>query len=239
VTVPLAGAFGDDWRVGLGAWALLAALAVPPWVLLSRDRVSGASDGDATVAPPMARNPVAWSLAVYFGLQATSAYVMIGWLPQIYRDAGLSAATAGLLFAVTSLLGVPLSIVLSSLAGRLRSQSWLAMGMAVVGLVAYAGLWWAPNGGAWVWAVLLGIANCSFPLVLTMIGLRGRDGAVVVRLSAFAQSTGYLLSVPGPLLVGVLYDHTGGWSMPLLFMMVIMAVQLVPGYLAGRDREVG
>ena len=239
VTVPLAGAFGDDWRVGLGAWALLAALAVPPWVLLSRDPVSTASVEDATAAPPMARNPVAWSLAVYFGLQATSAYVMIGWLPQIYRDAGLSAATAGLLFAVTSLLGVPLSIVLSSLAGRLRSQSWLAMGMAVVGLVAYAGLWWAPNGGAWVWAVLLGIANCSFPLVLTMIGLRGRDGAVVVRLSAFAQSTGYLLSIPGPLLVGVLYDRTGGWTLPLGFMMVIMAVQVVPGYLAGRDRAVG
>ena len=187
----------------------------------------------------MARNPVAWALATYFGLQATSAYVMIGWLPQIFRDAGLSAATAGLLFAVTSLLGVPLSIVLSSLAGRLRSQSGIAVGMAIVGLVAYVGLWWAPNGGAWAWAVLFGVANCSFPLALTMIGLRGRDGATVVRLSAFAQSAGYLLSIPGPVLVGVLYDHTGGWSAPLMLMMLIMLAQMVAGHLAGRDREVG
>src|SRR5687767_7238889 len=37
VTVPITGAFGDDWRIGLGMWALLAALSVPPWVLLSRD----------------------------------------------------------------------------------------------------------------------------------------------------------------------------------------------------------
>jgi CP family cyanate transporter-like MFS transporter len=187
----------------------------------------------------MARSPVAWSLAVYFGLQATSAYVIIGWLPQILRDAGIPPTTAGLLFAVTALLSVPLSIVLSALAGRLRSQSWIAVGLAVGGLIAYAGLRWAPNGGAWLWAVLLGVANCSFPLVLTMIGLRGRDGSAVVRLSAFAQSTGYLLSIPGPILIGVLYDHTGGWSTPLLLMMLIMTVQVVPGFLAGRDREVG
>ena len=291
VTVPIAGAFGDSWRIGLGVWAVLAALSVPPWILLSRTaapihptpipdppgrptltsdpdaRPMPTSDSRATTAPgsgalpittsdsgarpsartapaptpagPMARNPVAWALATYFGLQATSAYVMIGWLPQIFRDAGLSAATAGLLFAVTSLLGVPLSIVLSSLAGRLRSQSGIAVGMAVVGLIAYAGLWWAPNGGAWVWAVLFGVANCSFPLALTMIGLRGRDGATVVRLSAFAQSAGYLLSIPGPVLVGVLYDHTGGWSAPLMLMMLIMLAQMVAGHLAGRDREVG
>jgi CP family cyanate transporter-like MFS transporter len=187
----------------------------------------------------MVRSPVAWALATYFGLQATSAYVIIGWLPQMFRDAGLSATTAGVLFAVTSLLGVPLSIVLSSVAGRLPNQSGTAVGLVLVGMAAYAGLWWAPNGGAWAWAVLLGVANCSFPLALTMIGLRGRTGAAVVRLSAFAQSTGYLISVPGPLLVGVLYDRTGGWSAPLLFMMVVMLGQLVAGHLAGRDRQVG
>jgi CP family cyanate transporter-like MFS transporter len=90
-----------------------------------------------------------------------------------------------------------------------------------------------------VWAVLFGVANCSFPLALTMIGLRGRDGTTVVRLSAFAQSAGYLLSIPGPVLVGVLYDHTGGWSAPLMLMMLIMSAQMVAGHLAGRDREVG
>jgi MFS transporter, CP family, cyanate transporter len=113
------------------------------------------------------------------------------------------------------------------------------VGMVVVGLFAYLGLLVAPNGGAWVWAVLLGIANCSFPLALTMIGLRGRDGSAVVRLSAFAQSVGYLVSIPGPILVGVLYDRTGAWSVPLILMMGIMVAQMIAGYFAGRDREVG
>jgi CP family cyanate transporter-like MFS transporter len=162
--------------------------------------------------------------------------VIIGWLPQMFRDAGLSAQTAGLLFAVTSLLGVPLSYVLGALAGRLRSQSALAVGLAVFGLAGYAGMFFAPAAAPWVWAVLLGVANCAFPLALTMIGLRGSGAGSVVRLSAFAQSAGYLLSVPGPVVVGVLYDHTGGWRTPLVFLAVLMTAQLVAGHRAGRDR---
>ena len=70
-----------------------------------------------------------------------------------------------------------------------------------------------------------------------MIGLRGRDGASVVRLSAFAQSTGYLLSIPGPFVVGLLYQHTGGWQLPLAVMAGLMVLQLLAGVLAGRPRD--
>jgi MFS transporter, CP family, cyanate transporter len=72
-----------------------------------------------------------------------------------------------------------------------------------------------------------------------MIALRGRDAATVARLSAFAQSSGYLLSVPGPIVVGVLYEHTGSWRIPLALLAVLMVPQLVAGVLAGRDRQIG
>jgi len=265
VTVPLAGAFGGDWRAGLGAWAVLAAVAVPPWAALARDgrRQAGhqaghqagqrtgreatpgaerAARGDAPAeagtAVRVARSPVAWALALFFGLQSSSAYVIIGWLPQIFRDAGLSAETAGLLFAVTSVLGVPLSFLLAAVAGRLRNQSGIAVLLGAFGLAGYAGVWAAPAAAPWLWAVLLGVANCAFPLVLTMIAMRGRDGATVIRLSAFAQSVGYLLSVPGPILVGALYQHTGGWHGPLALVVCLMAAQTAAGYFAGRDRQV-
>ncbi|MFG1859851.1 CynX/NimT family MFS transporter [Microbispora bryophytorum] len=261
VTVPLAGAFGGDWRAGLGAWAVLAAVAVPPWVALARDgrrlteglteqqaeqqaghQAGRAAGGDAAAGAGahvrVARSPMAWALAVFFGLQSSSAYVIMGWLPQVFRDAGLSAETAGLLFAVTSVLGVPLSFVLAAVAGRLRSQSGIAALLGAFGLAGYAGLWAAPAAAPWLWAVLLGVANCSFPLALTMIAMRGRDGATVIRLSAFAQSVGYVLSVPGPILVGALYQHTGGWRGPLAFAVCLMVPQIAAGYLAGRDRQI-
>jgi len=244
-TVPLTRAFGDDWRLGLACWAVLAALALPAWLALARDQVTvdgqvGAATRDQgnPDAVRVSRSPVAWALAVYFGMQSTSAYVIIGWLPQIYRDAGISAEQAGVLFAVTSFLGVPLSFALSAIAGRLRSQSGIAAALCVFGIAGYAGLWWSPAAAPWVWAVLLGVVNTAFPLVLTMIALRGRTPATVVRLSAFAQGVGYILAIPGPVLVGFLHDRTGGWRVPLALMIALMLPQLVAGLAAGRDRQV-
>jgi CP family cyanate transporter-like MFS transporter len=236
-TVPITHAFGD-WRLGLACWAVLAAVALPAWVPLARERASTGPTIRTGDAVRVSRHPVAWALAVYFGMQSTSAYVIIGWLPQIYRDAGLSADEAGLLFATTSLLGVPLGLFLSALAGRLRSQSAIAATLAVFGIAGYAGLWWDPAAAPWLWVVLLGIVNTAFPLVLTMIGLRGSTPATVVKLSAFAQSVGYLLAIPGPILVGLLHDHTDGWRVPLALMIVLMVPQLIAGVYAGRDRQI-
>ncbi|GAA0465235.1 MFS transporter [Actinoplanes capillaceus] len=237
-TVPLTGAFGD-WRLGLACWALAAVIALPPWLLLARSRTAAPQDQDQTPSPVrVSRHPVAWALAVYFGMQSTSAYVIIGWLPQIYRDAGLSASLAGVLFAVTSLLGVPLSFLLSAYAGRLRSQSGIAVALGLFGIAGWTGLWLSPAAAPWLWATLLGVVNAAFPLALTMIALRGRTPATVVRLSAFAQSVGYLFAIPGPIVVGLLHEVSHGWRLPLALMIVLMIPQLTAGYFAGQNRQI-
>ncbi|MFJ9264052.1 CynX/NimT family MFS transporter [Streptomyces bacillaris] len=286
VTVPLTGALGGNWQSGLAVWAVLAALAVLPWIVLVRDRTpapgqpaavrpgrgsgaavgsgaasgsasasgSGSADrsGPASVSGPasadarsseapalrITRSRTAWGLACFFGLQATAAYITMGWMPQIFRDAGVPAGTAGVLLAVTMAMGVPLAFVIPRVAGRLRQQGPIVVVLGLCGLIGYTGLYLAPAAGAWAWALLLGVANCAFPLALTMIGMRSRTGAGVVRLSAFAQSTGYLLSIPGPLLVGVLYQHSGGWGLPIALMAGLMIPQMVAGVLAGRDRTI-
>ncbi|MGH3314141.1 MAG: CynX/NimT family MFS transporter [Streptomyces sp.] len=256
VTVPMTEALGGSWRVGLGTWALFAVLAIVPWAVVLKDRgsrrpepaaaeeaASRSDPGTGTVAVQSARirigtSPTAWALGGFFGLQASAAYIIMGWLPQIFRDAGVSASTAGLLLAVTMGMGVPLSFVLPRMATRMRHQGPLVLALCGCGLTGYAGLWFAPAAGALVWALLLGIANCAFPLALTMISLRSRSSAGVVKLSAFAQSTGYLISIPGPLLVGALHDAVGGWHAPLLLMTVLLLGQTVMGVLAGRDRVI-
>ncbi|MFH9577622.1 CynX/NimT family MFS transporter [Streptomyces globisporus] len=245
LTVPVTGALGGNWQTGLVVWAVLAAVAVLPWIFLVRDRTPAPGQpapaaANASEAPPLkiARSRTAWGLACFFGLQATAAYITMGWMPQIFRDAGVSAGTAGLLLAVTMAMGVPLAFVIPRVASRLKNQGPIVVVLGLCGLIGYSGLYLAPAAGAWAWAVLLGVANCAFPLALTMIGMRARSGAGVVRLSAFAQSTGYLLSIPGPLLVGVLYQHSGGWGLPIALMAGLMIPQMVAGILAGRDRTI-
>ncbi len=280
ITVPLTGALGGSWQLGLAVWAGLAGVAVVPWALFGRaggaaGRGRGAAAGrpgasagaraegrpatrpgqpepragtypesrpGAHAARPaplrITRSRTAWALAVFFGLQATGAYVTMGWMPQIFRDAGVPAGTAGLLLAVTMVLGVPLAFVIPRLATRLPHQGPIVVALGVCGLAGYAGLYVAPAAGAWVWAVLLGVANCAFPLALTMVGMRARTGAGVARLSGFAQSVGYLISIPGPLLIGVLYQATGDWHVPLTLMALLLVPQTAVGILAGRNRTV-
>ncbi|WP_406305829.1 MFS transporter [Streptomyces sp. NBC_00885] len=242
-TVPMTEALGGSWRVGLGIWAVLAVLAVLPWIGLARDggaadRSTLAAQAHDSPAPRITRSPTAWALACFFGLQATGAYITMGWMPQIFRDAGVPAGTAGVLLAVTMVMGVPLAFVIPRLATRMRTQGPIVVALGLCGLTGYMGLLFAPAAGAWAWALLLGISNCAFPLALTMIGLRSRTGAGVGRLSAFAQSTGYLISIPGPLLVGVLYQHSGGWDLPIALMAGLIVPQMAVGVLAGRDRTI-
>ncbi|MFD9906707.1 CynX/NimT family MFS transporter [Streptomyces sp. NPDC059063] len=250
LTVPMTDALGGSWRTGLAVWAVLPAVAFLPWLVLSRgdrsavrDAARGtgraaADEGQDDAGFRITRSRTAWALAVFFGLQASSAYVTMGWMAQMFRDAGVSAGMAGLLVAVTMAMGVPLAFVIPRVATRLTHQGPAVIALGACGLAGYAGMYVAPAGGAWAWAILLGISNCAFPLALTMVGMRARTNAGVAKLSAFAQSTGYLISIPGPLLVGVLYQHSGGWGLPIALMAALMVPQIVIGTLAGRDRTV-
>ncbi|MEV8125822.1 CynX/NimT family MFS transporter [Streptomyces sp. NPDC085944] len=254
-TVPVTNALGGHWQPGLAVWAVLPALAVVPWLPFVRNRKAPTAAGPSTSEPRresarpaekpadqpplrITRSRTAWALAVFFGLQATAAYITMGWMAQIFRDSGVSAGTAGLLLAVIMVMGVPLAFVIPRVASRLPHQGPIVLALGLCGLAGYAGLYFAPVGGAWAWALLLGVSNCAFPLALTMVGMRARTGAGVAQLSAFAQSTGYLISIPGPLLVGVLYQHSGGWGLPIALMSALMVPQIVVGVLAGRDRTV-
>jgi len=239
ISVPLATWLGASWRLSLGLWAVPAAAAA-----LAGRRV--ARRGAPVLVEPveprssarLLHSRTAWSLAVFFGLQAAGAYVVLGWMPQIMRDAGVPAGTAGALLALTPAVGIPFALLLPTFAARRPSQGGLAVSLAAVGLLGYGGLWLAPAAAPWAWALLLGISQASFPLALTMIGLRSRSTSGTVQLSTFAQGVGYLISIPCPVVVGALYQHTGGWGLPLAFMAALLIPQAVAGVLAGRAEPV-
>ncbi|MGC4886236.1 MFS transporter [Micromonospora sp. DT227] len=244
--VPVAHAFGS-WRAGLGVWAGLAALAVIPWVPLAlRARAARrAADRAATpavVAAPARVRPgrtrLGWAMAVYFGAQSLSGYAIMGWLAQLFRDAGYRPEAAGLLLAGVTALGVPVALTMPALAGRLATLRPLVLSLTAFSTAAYVGLALAPRGLAPLWVLLLALGQGAFPLILTTIGLRARTAEGTVALSAFAQSTGYVIAALGPLLVGILYEATGGWTAPLGFLLVALAVQTTAGMVIARPRYI-
>jgi MFS transporter, CP family, cyanate transporter len=238
LTVPLEVATGS-WRGGLVAWAGVAIAAAIPWLSLIQHDVKPTDEIPKTITPrALARSPLAWTMAVFFGVQSLQAYAVFGWLPQVFRDAGFSAATAGLLLGVTTATSIPISLVLPGITARGRHQGRIILGLCAAYVAGYLGLILAAATVPWLWALLIGIGTGIFPLVLTLIGLRARTSEGTAALSGFAQSIGYLIAGVGPFMMGALYGASGGWTVPLLVLLVLVIPQGVTGLMVARERYV-
>jgi CP family cyanate transporter-like MFS transporter len=239
---PLAG-LGGSARVGLLLWgvpvlAALAAVAVLARVRRELPVPTTTAPGSRTA---ILRDRVALAVTIYFGLQALSFYAMLTWLPDILEsEAGYSPVAAGGLVAAASILGAPASLFVPPLAARRGDQVGWALAVAVPTAIAIAGLIVAPSAAPLLWALLYGIGTgAAFPLSMTLVLQRSRDVAQTGRLSASAQSIGYLVAATGPLAVGLLHEATGGWTAGLVLLLVVVLAQAAVGVAAGRDRLVG
>ena len=238
-TAPIAAAVGPDgWRWALGIWAVLALGAALPWFLAPHR--PGASRGGhrAVRMAPLARSPLALSLAAFFGLQAVQAYVVMGWSAQYLRDEGLSAAAAGLLLGVNSVVVIPVNAVVPSLTVRQHWQRPLLLGFMACYAVGWTGLWLAPRSVPWLWMTILALGMGTFAMVLALLGMRARTPETVAALSTVTQGWGYVLAGTGPLLVGVLRGATGGYTGMFVVVGVATLGLTITGWLVTRDRYV-
>jgi CP family cyanate transporter-like MFS transporter len=244
-TVPVADAAGQGWRTGLGVWAATALLAVVPWLVarapaaeLTERRGTRHERAARTARPSMFRSPTAWAMAIFFGCQSLGAYIVMGWMPLILRDAGIHATEAGLLLALTTAIGIPVALLLPTFAARLPDQRLVVGVLTGITAFGYLGLAVAPAMTPWLWATLIGLGNGAFPLALAMIGWRTRTASYTAALSGFTQAGGYLLAAAGPMAFGALHDVTSGWTIPIALMAVFLVPQFIAGLVAGRNRYV-
>jgi CP family cyanate transporter-like MFS transporter len=179
-------------------------------------------------------------VSAFFGLQSLSFYGMLTWLPDVLEaEARVTAVTAGGLTALAAVLGGPISLVVPSLAARRRTQVGWVVAIAVPTAAGLLGLLLAPSAAPLLWALLYGVGTgAAFPLSMTLMLLRTRDVAQTGRLSAAAQSAGYLLAATGPIAVGGLTELTGGWTAGLLLLLGVLAAQTLTGIAAARPRLV-
>src|SRR5471030_2208061 len=93
-SVPLSEHFGSSWSIGLGFWVLPALLAAIFW--LPQVRQKHGAHHVAYRVRGFLRDPLAWQVTLYMGLQSSLAYIVFGWLPSILIGRGLTETQAGL-----------------------------------------------------------------------------------------------------------------------------------------------
>lgn len=240
LVVPLAQALGSpSAAVGaVGIAAVAAFLGFLPVALHAHRHATPAAA--LRVSPwPLLRTRKGQLLTAIFALQALLAYALLSWFPYMLTTMGLGATDSGLMFGLMQLVSVPAGMVLIALGARpgmLRPAFYLVSTTMMAGIAALLVL---PVGLAIIPAVLLGFGLGIFPLVMVMISRSGTSTAETTALSTLAQSSGYLLATVGPFGMGLLHSATGGWTLPLVLLLVLALVQIVVSHLITRPAKAG
>jgi CP family cyanate transporter-like MFS transporter len=232
--VPLSEHFDKSWALGLGFWVVPVLVAAIFWL-----PQVGQKHGAHNVAyrvRGLLRDPLAWQVTLYMGLQSSLAYIVFGWLPSILIGRGLTPTQAGLVLSGSVIVQLASSLAAPWLATRGKDQR---LAIVIVMLLTLGGLFgclYAPIDGLWGWAILLGLGQGgTFSLALTLIVLRSRDAHVAANLSSMAQGFGYTLASMGPFAVGIVHDWTGGWNALGWIFGIIGLGAIIAGLGAGRS----
>ncbi|MGY1550394.1 MFS transporter [Microbacterium sp. A588] len=244
LAVPIAGLTGDDagagWRTSLLiTGAVIAPLALVMWWQVSRREMRAMRAASAVPATRLGiwRDPVAWQVAGYMGVQSTTFYVLVTWLATMSVDTGRGAVLAGvdvMVYQIFSLVGsLTVVFVMRGRGARITPAALPALGiLSIIGLMI-----WPDAIGVWV--VPLGVfSGISLGVSLTLMADRARDHSTSSALSGMSQSVGYAIAAVGPALFGGIQALTGSWTVPLIILLVTMSLQGLFGIFAARDRFV-
>lgn len=225
-----------SWQIGASSWALLAGAGWLTWRVAARRLPEQIPAGVRRRGPMALRpGPTAWSLTVHFGLTSGVTFTIMGWLPSILLDrAVVTPHAVGWMFTIAMALGVPVALQVPRWARGRRSQSGLAVALALPTLVAIAGLLLAPALAPWVWAIGLGLGMPAVGLGLTTISLRADASPdTAAALSSMVQGFGYAIAGAIALGTGILHSATNSWEWPLAALLIVLCGQIVTGMVAG------
>ncbi|AXF57286.1 CynX/NimT family MFS transporter [Salicibibacter kimchii] len=241
LSIPLAINLGLDWQGALVFWCVIAVTAMAVWTTQLRSAEKPENNGLQSEAPKLWQSPLAWNITAFMGLQSTIFYSLITWLPEIVQANGINAATAGWLLSFTQLCGLPANFLTPILASRMQNQRIIVFVIVFFYLIGFIGLLFVGNSLSlhFVFTSFIGVSmGASISLSFILFNLRSTSTPQASQLSGMAQSFGYLLAAVGPILLGSLYDYTGGWVLPLIILTVVSTLLAIAGWSAGKDTYV-
>ncbi|MFF2843437.1 MFS transporter [Paenarthrobacter sp. NPDC057981] len=254
---PLEQAFGGNLASALAVWAVPALIGAflihrsggrPTAALASSASVTTAvvttavgAEAATTGAPPsdvsapLRRQPTAWAVTAFFGLQAMLYFAITSWLAVYLVSRGLGSADAAALLAWFSLAGLPASLLAPVLASRPVILRILAPGLGLSVAAALLGVLVAPAELQFLAVGILGVVqSAGFGLGMALVVIRSAGPESAGKLSAMSQGFGFALASLGPLLAGLLHEMTGGWEVTFCVLAAEAVVLAVAGFFAIR-----
>ncbi|MBN9047711.1 MAG: CynX/NimT family MFS transporter [Rhizobiales bacterium] len=238
-TVPVKAMLGGSWNLALAVWVVPVLVVLALWLPQAlRAKHNPAHAGFRVVG--LWKDPLAWQVTLFMGLQSACAYVVFGWLAPMLRERGLSAVAAGGMVSFSIMVQVVTCLLIPSIAVRQKSQSFINVALCAIAGLALVGFLYLPTWTFWPLAVVQGIGQGGLiAAAMMVIVLRSPDSHTAAHLSGMAQCVGYLIAAVGPLAVGVIHGAAGSFAATGPFIALLALAAAINGWLAGRARQVG
>jgi cyanate permease len=240
-------AFGQDWRAVLMLWSAVAAAGALSWFALASlpaARAAEAQPGGGrhqtqreVIRQLLGLRPVRLLLAMSICIFAFN-HGLNNWLPELLRHDGMTAREAGYWATIPTAVGIVGALLIPRFATPARRFVILAA-LAFLAAVSTILLHAAPGPLLVVGLVVQGIARSSLMTIamLALVETRGvgeRHAGVAGGLFFSAAEVG---GAGGPILLGALYDLTGGFDAGL-WTLTALAGLLFVGALRLRSIDV-
>lgn len=223
LAVPLQQVLRGSWQYSLSFWAILAIVAGLSWLRLARAPQSKTTT--ASVSLPF-RQQKAWLLTIFFGLMAAIFYSLTTWLSPMMAHAGYSKIQAGYMMTLFTIIQIPISFLIPIGVSTFGKRAWWLVGCSVMEIIGLLALHLPVS--PWLAIAILGIgAGGLFPLALMLPIQEAHNAGEANAWSAMTQSGGYTLGAIGPLIVGLLFDHSGSfitaqWGLGVMIVLMII-----------------
>lgn len=244
VTVPIANGLNLGWELALLSWGLLIIVGIIFWFIMSIKEPPTIDEpivetGMATESG-LWKSPIAWQVTLFMGLQSFVFYVMVSWLPEMMQDYGFSVTASGWLVSYAQFVGLPSTFLAPVLAEKFKNQQGIVLVIGALMVTGFTGLiFGGPSLLIIVWVTLIGFASGgSISLSLALLGMRAKNARQAGELSGMAQSIGYVFAAVGPILIGLLFDLTHNWTVPLIALVLVSILLTIAGFGAGRNKHV-
>ncbi|HZV48608.1 MAG TPA: MFS transporter [Candidatus Dormibacteraeota bacterium] len=203
------------WRGTFVIWSTVALVVGLVWLAAAPAPDAG-RDPEPTGLRSALADPTAWHVAGLFGFQSLIFYGSASWIPFELRHAG--PGELSLVMLLLSLATLPMGVILMGLRWPwARSRTFYA-GAGLLAMLGAGGFALGLAGQAWLWAVALGTGTAmSFLGASALPALFARPGQVAA-YAAVVLTVGYAVSFIGPLLGGLLLDHTHVATSPFWLM---------------------
>src|SRR5699024_1393889 len=90
-----------------------------------------------------------------------------------------------------------------------------------------------------VWVTLIGFASGgSISLSLALLRMRAKKARQAGKLSGMAQLIGYVFAAVAPIFIGLLFDLTHNWIVPLIALVLVSILLTIAGFGAGKNKHV-